>query len=373
MRKLIPRLSSRISTTRSVRHQSAGAGSAQPPAYLRVVIVMRRRGPGQFSVERVFRDITSALPGDLQVSVVEVPFPSRGVLPRLRNMLFTARIRADVVHIAGDIQYCALAVCRSRSLLTILDLVSLRRLSGWRRRVLFLLWYRFPVRRATAVTAISEAVRDELLDLLPTAHTKTTVIGCPVSPEFGPAPDGAHTSDLFQVLLVGSNPNKNLGRVAAALQGLPVHLHVVGRVHDDQRRMMDQLGLSHSQAAGLSDSEMRTTYQNCSALVFASTYEGFGLPILEAQACGIPVVTSAIPPMCDVAGGAAVLVDPWDVASIRGGVEALLGDAELRARLSEAGRLNAARYSPTRIAAEYADSYRLLADMARVSNSGGLR
>lgn len=273
-------------------------------------------------------------------------------------MWFAARLRADVVHITGDIQYCALAVRGSRCLLTVLDLVSLWRLTGWRRRIVLLLWYRLPIRRAAAVSVISRAVREELVRLLPEARGKIIVIGCPVGQEFTPAPDGTTRSDVFQVLLVGSTPNKNVERVATALRGLPLHVHVVGTLHDEQRRLMDRLGLSYTQTAGLSDAEMRNSYQRSSVLVFASTYEGFGLPILEAQACGIPVITSSIPPMCDVAGDAAVLVDPYDPVSIRRGVEAVMGDAALRASLRHAGRLNADRHSPERVAAQYAESYR---------------
>lgn len=321
---------------------------------------MRGHALGQFSVERVFRDVVSAMPAGIDAMLVEVPYPSRGLLPRLRNMLFTARLQADVVHITGDIQYCALAVRRSRCLLTVLDLGSLRRLTGWRRRLLLLLWYRLPILRAAAVTTISRAICDELDQLLAGAGSKTTVIGCPVGQEFAPSPGGMVKPPCFRVLLVGTTPNKNMETVAAALQGLPIHIRIVGNMDDKQRAIMARLHLSYSQVAGLSHSEMVATYQSSSVLLFASTYEGFGLPILEAQACGLPVVTSSVSPMCDVAGDAAVLVDPLNAASIRHGVEAVLSDPDLRSRLSAAGQLNAANYTPTRVAAEYADAYRRL-------------
>jgi glycosyltransferase involved in cell wall biosynthesis len=114
---------------------------------------------------------------------------------------------------------------------------------------------------------------------------------------------------------------------------------------------------------------MAAAYQQSSLLAFVSTYEGFGLPILEAQACGIPVVTSDIPPMCDVAGGAGILVNPQDKASIRRGVELAIGDTNLRLTLSKTGLLNAAQYTPTRIAGQYADTYRRILNR-RLSGSG---
>lgn len=324
-------------------------------------LVMRRPFPGQFSVERVFRDIANALPTDIEASLVQVPCPSRGVLPRLRNMLFTARLEADVVHVTGDIQYCALAVRPSRCILTVLDLVTLRRLTGWRRSILSFVWYRLPVRLAGAITTISPTVRDELLDHLPTAASKTTVIGCPVGDRFEPAPKAMVEAGTFRVMQVGTGHNKNLERVAAALEGLPVHLHVIGRLTEHQRHLMGRLSLSYSQDVDLSDAEMCSAYQRSDMLVFASTYEGFGLPIVEAQASGIPVVTSAVPPMCDTSGGAAVLVDPFDTASIRRGIEAVLGDPDLRSSLRESGQTNAALRSPAEVAAQYAGIYRRIA------------
>lgn len=93
-------------------------------------------------------------------------------------------------------------------------------------------------------------------------------------------------------------------------------------------------------------------------LVFASTHEGFGLPIIEAQSVGRAVVTSNRPPMSDVAGGAAVLVDPLSEESIREGIERVIRDRELRGSLLELGFENARRYSPARTAEQYARIYR---------------
>lgn len=336
----------------------ADAPESPPQRRIRVSVLMRRPLPGQFSVERVFRDMAGALPKDIEASLVEVPYPSRGLLPRLRNMVFTARLQADVVHVAGDIQYCALAVRPRRCVLTVLDLVSLRRLTGWRRRILFVIWYRLPVRRARAVTTISAAVRNELMGYLPAAAHKTTVIGCPVSEHFVPASAIRLNPSEFRVLQVGTGPNKNLERVAVALERLPVHFHVIGRITTEQRHLMDHLGLSYSHDSDLSDAEMRAAYQGSDLLVFASTYEGFGLPILEAQACGLPVLTSAFPPMCDIAGDAAILVDPRDVVSIRRGVGEALSQADRRLTVAESGRRNSIRHAPKRVAEQYAATYR---------------
>jgi glycosyltransferase involved in cell wall biosynthesis len=93
-------------------------------------------------------------------------------------------------------------------------------------------------------------------------------------------------------------------------------------------------------------------------VVFASTYEGFGMPIVEANATGRPVVTSNIGPMPEVAGSAACLVDPFDCSSIREGIVRVIGDADYRSHLVAGGFENVKRFQADVIAAQYAAVYR---------------
>ncbi|MEQ1645731.1 MAG: glycosyltransferase, partial [Pyrinomonadaceae bacterium] len=86
-------------------------------------------------------------------------------------------------------------------------------------------------------------------------------------------------------------------------------------------------------------------------------YEGFGLPIIEAQAMRVPVVTSDLPPMKSVAADAAILVDPYDVASIRAGILSVIANASLRHDLALRGLDNIKRFKSSEIAAQYADLY----------------
>jgi glycosyltransferase involved in cell wall biosynthesis len=189
---------------------------------------------------------------------------------------------------------------------------------------------------------------------------RVRVVPLPVADDFVARP-ARPTDERPVVLLVGTRPNKNIERAAAALEGLNCHVVVVGELDSHQRAAFEAARLDFEARPGLSDDEVRRAYEECDLLLFPSTKEGFGIPILEAQASGRPVVTSSEPPLTEVAGGAACFVDPLDVASIRAGVGRVLTDDSYRVDLVRRGLDNARRYRVSTIAARYAALYDELA------------
>jgi glycosyltransferase involved in cell wall biosynthesis len=160
------------------------------------------------------------------------------------------------------------------------------------------------------------------------------------------------------LLLIGTSPNKNLVRVAAALAGLDCEVTIIGRLSTGQRAVLNQHRVNYANLVDLSRARLVREYERCDILVFASTYEGFGMPIVEANAVGRPVVTSGIWSMPEVAGDAACFVDPFDVASIRAGLCRVIEDSAYRRQLVEAGFENVKRFHIESSAAQYATLYR---------------
>lgn len=319
---------------------------------------MRESLPGQHSVERLFESVCEQLPADIDAEIVRLPFPSQGFVPRLRNLTFTARLRADIIHVTGDVHYCALAVPRHRCLLTVLDHSSLHRLGGLRRWTYFLLWFRLPAWWATRITVISRATRDELVRGLPTTAAKTSIIPCPVGGSFLTVRRTPKQGRLFQVLMVGTGANKNLERMVRALESLPVHIRIIGALSPEQCTLLEASAVSYSAVAELSDEQMVREYAESDVLSFISTYEGFGLPIIEAQAVGLPVVTSNISSMPEVAGDGALLVDPFDVKAIEDAVALLIEKPDVAQVLTEKGFRNVESFRPDTIAEMYGQIYR---------------
>jgi glycosyltransferase involved in cell wall biosynthesis len=197
---------------------------------------------------------------------------------------------------------------------TVHDLAVLRHpewFNAWTRRYSKLAVPRV-VRAAARVIAVSEFTKRELRDLLGTPEEKIRVVPNAVEDVF--TPDGPK-ADGDYVLSVGTlEPRKNLGRIAAAVDG---ELRVVGaRGWGNVEPPANVTWLGE-----VPDEELAQLYRGARCLVYASLYEGFGIPVAEALACGCPVVTSREGPMAEFAGGDAVYVDPRDTASIRAGIE----------------------------------------------------
>jgi glycosyltransferase involved in cell wall biosynthesis len=184
------------------------------------------------------------------------------------------------------------------------------------------------LRAADTVVAVSEFTRSEVTALADVPAERIRVVPNGIDAVF--TPDGPR-ADGDYVLAVGTlEPRKNLRRAVDAAAEAGVELRVVGARGWGDVDVEGWVG-------EIPDAELAALYRGARCVVYPSLYEGFGLPVLEAMACGSPVVTSSATAMEEVAGGAAVLVDPLDPSAIAAGIE------EAIARRDELVPLGAAR------------------------------
>lgn len=310
-----------------------------------------------FSIERLHDDIRTALPGDCCVTPWHCHNYSTGVGPRLQDIFAARKQQRDVNHVTGDVHYLTYLLDPRRTVLTVHDLVTLHRLRGASRWLFWLLWYWLPIRRSRVIVAISHSTKAQLLSHVNCDPGKIRVIHNNVSDEFQPY-EKPFNVDRPCILVVGTGKNKNLTRVIEAVAGMRCRLSIVGRLSSEQTAELRYRQIEFENHVGVSRTALVKLYQDCDMLVFASTYEGFGLPIVEANAVGRPVITSNVSSMPEVAADAACLVDPTDVASIRGGVQRVMSDSKYREQLIEAGFVNVQRFRLHRVAEQYAQLYR---------------
>lgn len=231
-------------------------------------------------------------------------------------------------------------------------------LAAWRATV----W--ISVHFSRRLIAVSESSRRDILEVYGVPPGRVHVVQHGVEPAFFRlCADDTLARPIEQPYLLSVSTvhaHKNWERWLEAYrqlvgEGLPHHLIIVGLEGNYSQRLLqlvEALGLRervHS-SGWIARAELLTHFRFAEALVFPSTFEGFGMPVLEAMAAGVPVACSDIAPLRELAGAAAVYFDPYSRESIAGAVREMLADAELRRRSVELGRENAANFTWPRAA-----------------------
>jgi len=146
--------------------------------------------------------------------------------------------------------------------------------------------------------------------------------------------------------------------VANALNGLECHLRIIGPLNETQLTMLKEYKIDYSNTSNISDKQLQIEFEKSDILLFVSTYEGFGLPIIEAQAIGRPVITSNLEPMVEIAGDGACIVDPSNADSIRKGLLLIINDLTYKNKITNSGIQNVKRFQTNKITAHYTALYR---------------
>jgi glycosyltransferase involved in cell wall biosynthesis len=205
----------------------------------------------------------------------------------------------------------------------------------------FLLW--MAAHRSHKLIAVSEATRSDLLRFYRIPQDRIAVIAHGVEPAFSRL-DRSHT-ESYLLCVSTLHPHKNLSRLIRAYGRKKRDFRLIlaglrGFHADPIERLIEEMGLRDAvQVTGwVPRDALYSLYEHARSFVYPSMFEGFGMPVLEALAAGIPVACSDIPPLREVAGDAALFFDPLNEDAIAAGIERVMTDADLRERLAQAGR-----------------------------------
>jgi glycosyltransferase involved in cell wall biosynthesis len=282
------------------------------------------------------------------------------------------RRRLDVVH--GLANVAPVVHPGVASVATILDVIWMHHPEALDPRARVVMRTLVPVvaRAATRIIAISHAARDDIAATLRLDPAKFDVTPLGVSAPDGPAPAPGLRARLglgpepIVLCVAAKRAHKNLDGLLRALALLPAprpQLVLPGShnaYEEDLLRLAGELGVSDRlRCPGwISDADLDALYHEAGCFVLPSFQEGFGLPVLEAMARGVPVACSDVPVLAEVAADAAELFDPAQPAAIAAAISRLLDDSERAALLAQRGRERSRRYTWDATAAATLDSYR---------------
>jgi len=305
----------------------------------------------------------------------------------------TGGVKVDVFHFPASVgpflgPFEAFAVAlgasvagRVRTVVTVHDLSFVRHPEcfGLAKRQYYRTAIGRGARLAHTVIADSVSARSDLVELAGVSPEKICVIPLGVEPELRPVRDDRvlqivrkkySLPDRFILFLGTIEPRKNIVRIVEAFaslrERLPHHLVIAGRKgwkYQDVFRAVNRLRLeSNVHFPGrIAEQDVAALYSLADIFVWPSLYEGFGLPVLEAMACGVPVVTSNTSSLPEVAGSAAIMVDPLSTEEIAGAIMRLVEDAPLRGQLIAKGFVRASELTWRRTAASTLLVYEQLA------------
>jgi glycosyltransferase involved in cell wall biosynthesis len=311
--------------------------------------------------------------------------PARLAWEQLQLPHALSRLHIDVLH--STHHTLPLRGVSARRVVTIHDVTFFRIPQRYpaARRIYMQTLTRMSARAADAIIVPSRTVRDDTAAVLGVDVDKIAVVYEAAGAQYVPI-DLARARDVARrygidgayVLSVGSlEPGKNRARLIRAMRllrddGVDAALVIVGQPawkYEDDLALIDDLDMRDRiiMPGYVAAADLPALYSGATAVALPSLYEGFGLPVLEAMACAAPVLTSNVSATAEVAGDAALLVDPHSLDAIRDGLRTLVADGDLRADLAKRGLARAAEFSWDRAATETRAVYERAANGAPAS------
>ncbi|SDJ35167.1 glycosyltransferase family 4 protein [Chryseobacterium jejuense] len=329
---------------------------------MKIFYLDRKVNPNERSFEKLFSYIKEYVKSNkITIENIENPYDN-GIVNLFRSIFFFRKQihKNDIVHITGQIHFASIALKTNKIVLTVHDLGLYRELPFLRSFIFKLFWIYLPFRKVKIITVISEKTKEEIIKFMPSVENKIIVIPNCVTIEKAEE-KVKESKDLCNVLIVGTRSNKNIERAVQALINLPIKVIIVGKLAEDINEVLISNNINFENYYNIAEAELLQLYKNADILLFPSLYEGFGLPILEAQAQNVIVVTSEISPMKEVAGEAAIIVDPYSVDSIKSGVKSVLNFSnEEKEKMIKKGKENLKKYTIENISKKYIEIYEIL-------------
>lgn len=320
---------------------------------MKILLVHRAQNENRHSFEELFNSITKEL--SKEVSVIN--YYQNKTISTLANIKAIKKIDCDIIHLTGGLGFYTPFLPKRKTILTIHDTnhyeFDLRGLKKWLFGWMF---FKIPSLFVNQLTTVSEHTKHNLIRFFNIDEHKIKVI-----PNCYPAEFKRVVKDNFsnpvRILQIGTKPNKNIPRLVEAIKELNVELTIIGKLSNELINTLTKYKINFVNKVNLSREEIHQEYIYCDIVAFVSLHEGFGLPIIEANAIGRTVITSNLSSMPEVANKAAHFVNPFAIEDIKNSFNQIINNADYRKSLVENGWENAQLYTSKIVAKKYKNLY----------------
>ncbi|WP_072530996.1 glycosyltransferase [Bacteroides ilei] len=313
------------------------------------IIYFHRKPSLANSIEENFKDFIAKMGENNDVEVFSMPYTGGNPINLWRNIRFIRKhsTKDGINHITGDIHYGILGLIGRKSVLTIHDDYAMRMAHRGPLDKLYkyIFWIWLPIKLASAAVCTNPFVLKSIQRYY--NNKKLQVITHHHLPPIFSPKNKPFNKECPVLLQTGTAVNKNLETTIEVIKGMNVKLRVLKKMTDKQIELCKKYNIDFTNRYGLPFSEVVAEYDNADIVLFPTLFEGLGVPTIEAQAAGKPVITTNKEPMNWVAGpdGALLLDNPLDVEEYKSKLIQLINDESLRNRLITNGLNNIKRFS----------------------------
>ncbi|HDU4298230.1 TPA: glycosyltransferase family 4 protein [Klebsiella variicola subsp. variicola] len=242
----------------------------------------------------------------------------------------------------------------NKTIITIHDLnhIDLNYNSSLLKRLYYKLILKRACKKSALILTVSEFSKERIHQWAKIPYEKIRVVGNGVSPEFVPEGSKYYNNSLPYILIVGNRKvHKNEPFAVSAFLKANIskeyRLLVIGDNTEELKEIISTYNASERVVflGRVSNAELASLYRGATCLLFPSLYEGFGLPVIESMACGTPVITSYVTSLPEIAGDAAIMVNPYEVKNMSIAIEEIVNNINLRQSLIAKGIAQSSKYN----------------------------
>ena len=323
------------------------------------IFLRKKNSISHHSIERFASSIANHIKiKNAEIKILKCPLVSEGVFNRFYLIFWAYFNQGDINHIIGDIHFISILLNKKKTINTYLDCRLLHEFKGIAFFLYNLFWFKIPILRSSVLTFISEFTKNDLNKFFNIKYIENHVIPVPLFSENIKINQNKTKSKPYKILIIGTQKHKNFFNMIKSTQGLNVKIYVIGEIDNEVNNYILKNNIKVINYVDVSNNFINNLYYHCDILLMASYYEGFGMPIIEAQYSNLAVITSNLEPMNKICGkNGAVLVNPKKIKDLKMSLLKIINNKKFYKNLIQNGNKNSSKYKKSHINRKYKNIY----------------